>query len=360
MDTYGAIPFPLTPPLPGVEVADPAVTLVSQFAQAVLNTHGHSAYSAVVPAITGLQTGSGTVQNPVVRNAFEHDPAEEDFAERDLPAVYVFRNGGDRPYWLAEDYRVEEDAWTLLYLFQPAPQSARTRIKSFVNGVVKILDRSIESMREPSYVAPWDTDPTAGTTLPSPAALMQAVPSSTSAQVYMGPALNGTAGSAPFAPAQLPTVTVTGTPCFGEVDVVGVGSDGQPRISRVILAGTGTFVGDFQLQQVTEIDTPEQAGTTSMLSFGLGGYVGRGTNILLLGRLMRLEIAKWRQFRWTLQMSDGNPRRSYPHAVEVTLNVQERWIRDISGAPENALTAQYPTSGTYNDQVRETSIFSAG
>jgi hypothetical protein len=355
-DTYGAVPFPLVPPIDGAEVADAALTLVAQFARAVLNTGGQAAYSSVCPAVTGLQTGTGTLLNPVVRKAFASEPAEEEFAESDLPAVYVYRNGGDRPYWLAEDYRVTEDTWTLLWIPQPAPQATRNRLKNFANGVVKILDRGIESMRDPSYVAQWDTDPTAGTTAPAPAALKVAIASATGAQTYTGAQLDGVTGGLAFQPPQQPTVTVTGAAQTGVVQLTGFGSDNQPRISRVILAGTGTFTGEFQLQQLVRIDTPALAAG-STLTFGLGGYVGRGTNFLLLGGLFKLEIAKWRQFRWVLTMGDASPPRSYPHTVEITLSVTERWIREISANPATAVEAQIPTSGPVNDDVRERMLF---
>lgn len=357
MDTYGAITLPVEPPLAGVEVADPGVTLVAQFAQAVLNAYGQAAYSAVCPPVTGLQTGTGTLTNPVVRKALERDPSEEEFAESDLPAVFVFRNGGEQPFWLAEDYRVEPDTWTLLWLFQPAPQATRTRLKSFVNGIVKILDARIESMRDPSYVAAWDPDPTAPTTPPAPAAIKNLVASSALPQTYAGAALDGAAGGAPFAPVQLPTVTVTGAGCSGTVSFTGLGSDGEPRVSTVAVDGTGTFYGNFLLGQVTEVDVSALAPGSS-LSFGLAGFVGLGTNVLVLGGLMELEITKWRQFRWTLQMGDASPRRTYPHAVEVTLKVVERWTRAIPAtAAATAVDTQYPISGTDNSSVRQESIF---
>jgi len=85
--------------------------------------------------------------------------------------------------------------------------------------------------------------------------------------------------------------------------------------------------------------------TGATLSFGLFGADGLGTNILVLGSFLVFEIARWRQFRWTLKMGDTSPQRTYPHAVEITLNVQERWIRDISTSAPSDLDLRFTTIG---------------
>lgn len=368
-DTYGAptIPLPVPIALPSAqapdpsqtEVTDPAVSMVAQFAKAMLNGYAQTAYASVCPPVTGLASGTGTLAKPACNAALWDEPSQESFNEADLPAVYVFRNGGDRPYWWTEDWRVSEDTWTLLYIFKPAPQATRSLVKGFANGVFKLLDAKIETVRDPAYIASWDTDPKAGTTAAAPAAIKLPVASSTSPQIYTGGALDGPVGTRSFAPAQLPTITVTGAPCSGVAEVVGTGADGNPRVSRITLSGTGTFAGDWTLSAITEIDAPAQASTASTLSFGLFGFAGLGTDLLALGGFDRFEVTKWRQFPWKLPMQDGSSARTYPHAVEITLFVRERWTRDISGAAANQVDTQYPVTGTSNaDPLRGESFFS--
>jgi hypothetical protein len=354
-DTYGGISIPIAPPIAGVEITDPATTILAQFALAVLNAYGQAAYSAIKPSVTGLATGTGTLAHPVCKTAHAREPSEEEFNEKELPCVYVWRQGADKDYWLAEDYRIEESTWTLLYLFEPEPQAGRSLLKSFANGVAKILDNRIEAMRDPNYVASFDTDPLASAIAPNPTYLLAPVASSLTEQIYTPPQVQGAVLAVP----QLPTVTVTGAPLSGTVNVTGVGPDGiSPRMSRIVLSGIGTFVGDHALKQVTEVDVPAQATTAATLNVGLYGSPTAGSNILLLGGLMKLEIEKWKQYRWTLKMGDTSPARSYPHAVEITLKVQERMIRDISSAAASSIDIQFPTAGTDNSSVREETILS--
>ena len=375
-DQYGGLPIPLLAPTSGAEVADPSVTIVANFLATVLNARAQVAYSAVVPPVAGLVTRPTPLANPVVRRVLTHDPEEEEFQESDLPAVYCWRKQGDRPYWLAEDYRVSEDEFVFLYVFQPAPQATRTLVQSFVNAVTKVVDRAIEQQRDPAYVAPGDPDPTAATTPPAQTAVKLPVSTATSDQTYSGAALDGSVGGAAFQPPQLPTVTVTGVAGQGVVEFTGVGADGNLRVSRVTLSGVGTFSGDFHLTQINEIAVPAQrAGGT--LAFGLYGFVGLGTQVLILGdvrvanvagqqnpvsALMRLEVAKWRQYRWRREMAGASPTRGYPHTVEITLSTQERWFRYWPG-PEPVIDIQTPVAsppapGTAdNADVREQGSF---
>ena len=267
--TYGALQIPVQLPATGEEISDPAISLIANYCKALLNTYAQAAWSTVAPTVKGLTTAPNGLASPVVRAAFGHNPEEESFTEDALPALYLWRAKGAPAYYLAEDYRVSDETWTLLWLFRPAQQDARRIRQSFVNAVYKIIDDGIERQRDPVYVAATDTDPTAATTPAAPTTIKTAITSSTSAQTYSGAALNGAIGGTVFAPPQLPTVTVTGASCSGTVEFTGLGGDGAERVSRVDLAGTGTFAGDWDLTQITSIYVPAQAGTAATLTFGL-------------------------------------------------------------------------------------------
>lgn len=356
-DTYGEIPIPTVAPAVGAAVTDPALSLVAAFLTAVLNANGQTAWAAVSPAVTGLQSGTGTRAMPVVRFTATHDPELEVLTETSLPALFLYRTGStSRPFWLAEDYRVTEDKWVLRWVIQPSDPKARKTRQPFANAVVKIIDRAIESQRDPVFVQAGDPDPTAPTTPAAPTAIKVAVTSSTSQQVYTGAALDGAIGGSAFAPSQIPTVTTTGSGGSGIVLFAGIGGDGNPRTSRVTLGGVGTFTGDWALSQITSITVPAQADDLATLAFGLFGFAGLGTNIIVLGALFKIEIIDWADKMLVIKMGDQSPPRTYD-AVEISLEVTEHWIRDISSLTSAAVDTQYPTSGTDNADVREESLF---
>lgn len=355
-DTYGNVQVPVAlPPAAGVKLGDTALSLIVAYCGQILNTYGQTAWSSVAPS---TQMATRLITSPVITSTHGHDPGEEEFVETELPALYLWRHeGGEPPYWLAEDIRIAKDTWTMLLVARPAKQPERKLRQSFCNAVVKLLDIAIETQRDPSYVASWDTDPTARTTPPAPAALKLAVASSTNPQTYSGAALNGAIGTTTFAPAQNPTVTVTGAACSGEVVFSGVGADGAPRTSRVELTGLGTFTADWTLQSVTSVAIPGQANTAATITLGLAGFVGLGTNVFVLGNFFSIGRTRWVQRIWTLKMNDMSPVRSYD-AIEFTFEVVERWNRDISTAPDDEADAQFPRSGADNSDLLGEALYS--
>lgn len=358
-DTYGALQIPVqAPPAPGTEISDPAVTIVVQYLKACLIKYASAAWGTVAKTVV---TPAGTVKHPVVATSNGHNPVEESFTDIQLPALYLWRTKGERPFWLTEDWRITTDTWTLLYIFREATQDGRRIRQSFINAIVKIVDAMIEQERDPAYVASWDTDPLARDTAAVPDAIKTSIASSISAQTYSGAALNGATGGNAFVSPQVPTVTATGTGGVGTVEFTGIGSDGQPRISRVVMTGVGTFVGDFELSQVTQIDVPDQADTGATFTFGLNGFTGLGTNVLVLGNLLDIEVASWTERIWTLPMNDvSGANRSYD-ALEISFTVQERWTRDgttiVPLDPNDTLYAQFPTDGSDNSSVREEALY---
>jgi hypothetical protein len=345
-DTYGGLAIPLAAPLAGDTVTDRALSIYARYFQAVLNARAPIAWQAVHPTVTGTMT---PLANPVVRTILTHDPREVSFDEKELPALYLDRTGGERPEWKAEDYRVAPDTWRLLWVFPAAVQAAQRLRNSITNGIVKAIDRAVERVRDPAFVDPNDPDPTAATIPAAPTAIKTAAASSTSAQSYTGAALNGTVGSNAFAPGLLPTVTVGGDPTGitpgSTVTFTGLGADGSPRTSVVTLsAATGTYYGDWLLTQATQIDTSPQASGAATLAFGLDGFAGLGTNAIVLAGVLEIEMKAWKDFPLVVPMADGNKPRTYA-ALEITFDVFERLVEDTSLLSDSTGTAQF----TYSD-----------
>ena len=67
-----------------------------------------------------------------------------------------------------------------------------------VNAFSKLIDAAVEADRDPSYVHPSDTDPTAATIAADTDSIKTSVATSTSPVSYSGGALNGVIGGAAF------------------------------------------------------------------------------------------------------------------------------------------------------------------
>lgn len=333
-DTYGALAIPLPAPPAGGSVADPGLDVMAAFFAAVLNARAQVAWTAVQPPVTGLATQPNGLVNPVVRTILEHNPEQIVFDEKQLPAIYLDRVSGEEPIWLAEDYRNTHDVWRLWWVFPTAVQYTQRMRNSFGNGLVKVLDRAIEALRDPAFVWPGDPDATAATTAASAATIKTVVASSVVAQSYNGAALNGAIGGTAFAPPRLPSVTVGGMVASilaGSVVVfTGLGADGGARTSRVVLsAAAGVYYGDWALTRVTTVAVEAQAGALATLTFGLAAFTGLGSVAMVVAGLQQIKITAWKDRLLVIPMAEGAPARTYD-AVEVMFAVTERLHFDLA------------------------------
>ncbi len=348
-DAYGAIALPLAAPGDDEAATDPGLSLIGNYFAAVLNARAQTAWSVVDPPITGLATAAGPVVIPVVKTVYTHDPNEVVFNERDLPGLFLWRSGGAKPEWIAEDYRTTNDTVTCLWIFAPAQQQSRRIRRPFWNGVYKLLDRAIEAQRDPAFAVEDDPDPLAATVAAAPTAIKLSFDAPLADTDYTGASLDGATGHAAFATHQLPTVTVSGEDGAGTVLFTGLGADGEERTSRVDLGAAATYSGDWSLTQVTSVSIPaQQAGVT--LTLGLGGAVGLGSNVVTLGAFQRIEVEKWAPRIVALVMGeDKSASRSY-ESLEISLRVEERWIRD-EGTSGYGAALQFTHSGDNADPL---------
>jgi hypothetical protein len=98
---------------------------------------------------------------PIVREYFTHDPEEAVFNEKHLPALFLFRQPGGEPEWLAADYRIDTTNVTVLWVFPLAAQEKVRARSPMVNAIRKSIDAAIERGRHPSWVDADDPDTTA-------------------------------------------------------------------------------------------------------------------------------------------------------------------------------------------------------
>lgn len=146
-DRYGALQFPVSPPVGKDSVSDPALDYIARYLQACLNAQLNQAWSAVNPGRNFVQ--SYQTQSP-----------GDTFNERDLPCLYVGRTA-------MIDDQVTDD-WvecttdvTLTWVPQNAEQAKRSLREPGFNGFQKVVSRALSLGRSPSWVDPLDADPAA-------------------------------------------------------------------------------------------------------------------------------------------------------------------------------------------------------
>ncbi len=361
-DEYGGLEIPVAISATSPEATgDPALEVMSNYIAAFLNKYASTAWQSICPRLVS----EGESPIPVVKTVFVHNPEEYVFNEKNLPALYIWRQKGNVTTYMAEEYRVFHDVWTALWIFLPAVQQTQRARDNFTNAIAKVVDRAIEQVRDPVYVAPGDTDSEAADVAADPTAIKTSIASSTSIETYAGAALDGAIGSTSFSPGQQPTVTIGGDPSSiipgTQVVFTGLGKDGGVRSSVVTLdAVAGTYVGTWHLTQVTQIDVDAQAGIDATLSFGLYAVNGKGSVSLRVAGIQEMRLTSWRDRMVGIELSGaGKIVRTYD-AIEMSFEVIERFTTDIEKPFDPDAADNFSPSAIYQEIAREDgSVFGA-
>jgi len=352
LTTYGATTIPVTAPVnPLVEATgDPALDVWAAYLKAYINAKGATAWAAVFPRTND----SGAI--PPVQTAWTHQPTDETilpFSEKYLPALFVYRATGAANSWEATDLRVAMDTITLLWVFPTGAQPAERIRVPMVNALSKLIDAAVEADRDPSYVHPSDTDPTAAAIAADTDSIKTSVATSTSPVSYSGVALNGVIGGAAFLQPRAFTVSLSGNVgAFIDGSVVTVTGQnvlGQSFTDTIVIS-TGTFPvtlsTTYSFLQITQVDVDAQADVTGAMQFGLNAYQGRGSMVLNFAPTGLKRAGNWTAKPITIQTTDGNgvviPR--YYDALEVPMETYEIWERD-DAATLNGLTGNVSANG---------------
>lgn len=165
-DKYG-VPIPI-PPLSvigsfpeQVGVSDPLLGYVADFLKTIMVAYAGDAWDSVQPG------------KPLVRTIRIGEP-EDGFVESWLPALYIYRSPRETRELvetfedIADDYRFEKSRLSVQWICDPQPQEIRRIRGEIVNGLRKVIDRSIARGRDPAWIVPGDTDlqaPTFGSSL---------------------------------------------------------------------------------------------------------------------------------------------------------------------------------------------------
>lgn len=142
-DTYGLLEIPVPVPAADEPVGDPALGILLDAFKAVLNAHLAAAWSA-----------AGIAPNlPPVREVFAHDPNKVVFSERDLPALFLWRDGSMvDSFDQTADRRIATDTLKLVWVFPAAKQEPQRRRAPVTRAVAGIVDGFLKRNRDPAWV----------------------------------------------------------------------------------------------------------------------------------------------------------------------------------------------------------------
>ncbi len=149
----GGLRIPLRPRSGNEVFGDRGLGILRDYLKAFVTAYGAEAWQSVV---------SGPDSNIVQTAHAGYDPEQHAFLDEDLPALYLFRTGGERdPEGRAEDFRVHSDRIRLFWILPPAGHEEEQERVSFIHAVGKLIDLALERGRDPSWVIDGDEYPTA-------------------------------------------------------------------------------------------------------------------------------------------------------------------------------------------------------
>jgi hypothetical protein len=147
-DTFGLTSLPLASPVGTASIADPGRDVLLSFLSAVITAECATAWAVRAPG------------EPVIRNGYAHDPNEEDFVAKRLPALYVYR-GDAKPGQFTDAEFGDETPVNALWVFPPAPSLRQYERRAIAQGLSRAIHKALGPLngRHPSWVVAGDTDP---------------------------------------------------------------------------------------------------------------------------------------------------------------------------------------------------------
>lgn len=144
---------------PGARAGDPLLDVLGSFYKAVLDARAGAAWAALAPDSTAPASTA-------CRKVFTWDPepAGQEFLDRELPALFIWRDHYEPASWLAAGWRTRQSALRLAWVFPPVDQKRQSARAPFINALASVFDQSLEFKgRDPAWVYPGDPDPDAAT-----------------------------------------------------------------------------------------------------------------------------------------------------------------------------------------------------
>lgn len=158
-DSLGQLQFPAGT---GTPITDTFLQTLRDFVKAVVNSDLGVAWLAVAPGVGP----SGAASVPISTTGIVTDDGDFGIAvnERDMPALFVWREELEGWRWLAADYWVRRSTVRMQWIPPAVPQDRRRLRWAFMNGLFECVQMALEQFgRHPAWIAGGDTDPKAAT-----------------------------------------------------------------------------------------------------------------------------------------------------------------------------------------------------
>lgn len=342
-EKYGDVSFPVPIPTRGEASGDRARSILLGLVKAVLNAYVLPAWNDVCPG------------KKVVESTFPFNPEWEMFRDSGLPAVYLWRNAGDPPERMGDEWREQRDFVHVRWVFPVQPQTVAKLREPIVGALTKAVDRALFNTRDPAYVHPDDTDEMAPTYLEELDALVTVKATSTGAQTFATTGFDGAKGQASLTriPKRGVVLNLRGSAASwvhgSEIVVTGEDVLGNPVVHTLTVDTSripGRLFTTSSLTKIVSVVVDPQADAAASFSIGLGARVGYGTSIVNFGHF-DVGMEKAAAFVPVSIAFKGSPRvMKYP-AIEWVLSIQERLVPDA---------ADYQTPGNGIDQFGDPAV----
>jgi hypothetical protein len=277
-DLWGGLKLPMAVPQVGEAqnrtrgIGDPALAVVGSFVATVLRAEVGEAAGALWPGMPELAVdadmGAGS---PPVRRIYLFQPGQErPFVKEDLPAIFVFRYGGEKSKF--EQFTSDtsrSDVPIMVWWVQARTDPEREKyLDPFINAVGKAVMGAISFGYHRAWVLDSDRN--------KPGALVT-IPGQTAAQVVSGTGINGALAGYTMAPSRsvyVQTRPVVGAYTPGAVITVnGIDGRGLPWSDTVTLTnpdGGENLLTAFRFQRLTSFSVPPMATNNGIIVCGYG------------------------------------------------------------------------------------------
>ena len=323
MNTFGASTIPLQSPATGEAVGDPALDVLLSFCKAVLNADAATAWATRAAGET-----------PPVREVFAHDPVANDFVDRDLPALFMYRDNGGTYEDEGIDLHRENSTVKLRWVFPPTVQGPQASRDPIISGMSKTLAKAITQGRHASWVVADD--------LADNDALRTAAATSTSIQTITGAGFTGAlAGDGVHAARPISITTTAAVGAYNTTDPIVLTfllADGREHSEDVYLTnanGGETISGIWPAALETSVVLPAMLTTTGTIAIGYADSpeVARGSLVKRAAGLSMLAlVGPGKRNTMPIQVKGATEQPPPYRTLDFELRIQEICTIDMAAS----------------------------